>query len=78
MIEPDNEVDHKAMCEAEAEAEEKTILDLTYRASDDLLIAANALVEADELADRESVISFFEKPHKWETELTELGYGVKK
>ena len=53
------------------------VLDLSYRASDDLLIAAGILIDDGELVDSADVLSFFEKPWKWKHELQVLGEEVR-
>lgn len=55
---------------------ETELIDLSLRASDDLLIAAGTLIEASELVDSSDVLSFFEKPWKWRKELESLGQRV--
>jgi hypothetical protein len=47
-------------------------IDLKYRASDDLLIAAQELYEAGSFGNCQDVIDFFEKPWKWKNELKEI------
>lgn len=56
--------------------EEKTKLNLSYRASDDLIIGAGALLENGSFESYEDMLHFFEKPHKWRLELEELNFEV--
>ena len=47
-------------------------LNLSERAGDDLLIAAELLEENGYFNNKQDVIDFFEKPWKWAKELEEL------
>jgi len=69
----------KACYEVQEERYEnkKTILDLSTRANDSLLIGAQALYDCGCFNNETDVIHFFEKPHRYKVELEELGYEIK-
>ena len=52
-------------------------IDLRLRASDDLLIACQELIDSNELTTAEDVKGFFEKPWHWEKELKSLNVEVR-
>jgi len=56
---------------------DEIILDLSIRASDDLLIGAIALNEEGCFENIDEVLYFFEKPHRWKLELEEYGFIIK-
>ena len=71
------EMQERRMEAAGAFDEEKKIpLDLSERASDDLLIAAFELQENGIFSEPSDMLHFFEKPHHWTVELKDLGYEV--
>ncbi len=61
----------------ETQEENKTILDLSERANDSLLIGAQILYDNGSFENTEELMHFFEKPHKWRLELEELGVETK-